>query len=139
MLMEVVRMCVVIVDPNRSRVEGLVSAFQYRHVSCVAYCTVERFWADLSVSAEGPQCLIIASDLPEMSGLSLVGRLREREVWIPVVLVTDKGNIEEFCEAVRLGVVGVFHGNFDDSELISRVLEVLEGCAPVPTAYLVEG
>ena len=56
--------------------------------------------------------------MPEMSGLELVRRLKERGVALPVIVITGHGDVPLAVEAMRAGVVDFIEKPFDDEVLL---------------------
>ncbi len=53
-----------------------------------------------------PEIVLLDLNLPVMSGLQALAKLRELEPDIPVVMVTSQSNIQSVQEAARLGAMG---------------------------------
>ncbi len=70
---------------------------------------------------------IVVSDvmMPRMDGRELVRRLRTREVWTPIVLLTKVGESVERSAALDEGADDYLNKPFDPQELVSRVRAVL--------------
>lgn len=77
-----------------------------------------------AIHAGYPDVLISDVQMPEMSGLELVRRARERDAALPVVLVTAHPTPEVESEAHDLGVLHVFRKPLKD---VSQLCTVLRG------------
>ncbi len=97
---------------------------------------LERSGFDVRVAADGLAALdsfegwnpdIVVSDvmMPRMDGRELVRRLRAREGWIPIVLLTKVGESVERSAALDEGADDYLNKPFDPQELVSRVRAVL--------------
>jgi two-component system response regulator FixJ len=64
--------------------------------------------------------------MPEMSGLELVRRLKERGVTLPVVVITGHGDVPLAVEAMRAGVVDFIEKPFDDEILLRSIRMALD-------------
>lgn len=71
-------------------------------------------------------CIVTDVRMPEMSGLELVSRLRERGVSLPVVVITGHGDIPMAVDAMRAGVIDFLEKPFDDEALLKAVRRALE-------------
>src|SRR4051812_30370814 len=71
-------------------------------------------------------CIVTDVRMPEMSGLELVRRLKERGVTLPVVVITGHGDVPLAVEAMRAGVVDFIEKPFDDEVLLRSVHMALD-------------
>ena len=71
-------------------------------------------------------CIVTDVRMPEMSGLELVKRLRERGVTLPVVVITGHGDVPLAVEAMRAGVVDFIEKPFDDEVLLRSIRMALD-------------
>jgi two-component system chemotaxis response regulator CheY len=77
--------------------------------------------------------------MPEMNGLELVRRMREKDATreVPVVIITGNAARSDVAEAVRLGVNGYVLKPFTAETLkerISSICSALPGAPPEPAA-----
>lgn len=82
-------------------------------------------------AVDGLDSGVIVSDvrMPEMNGLELVRRLRERGCPLPVIIITGHGDMPLAVEALRAGVKDFIEKPFDDEALIGSIRAALEGQA----------
>lgn len=73
-----------------------------------------------------PGCILTDVRMPEMSGLDLIRRLRERGVRDPVVVMTGHADVPLAIEAMRLGVADFIEKPFDDEQLVSSLETALQ-------------
>ncbi|WP_337185613.1 response regulator FixJ [Phenylobacterium sp.] len=66
-------------------------------------------------------CIVTDVRMPEMSGLELVRRLKERGVTLPVIVITGHGDVPLAVEAMRAGVVDFIEKPFEDETLIRSI------------------
>jgi two-component system response regulator FixJ len=74
-------------------------------------------------------CVVTDVRMPEMSGLDLVRRLKERGVTLPVVVITGHGDVPLAVEAMRAGVVDFIEKPFDDEVLLRSIRMALDAKA----------
>ncbi|HEX7947423.1 MAG TPA: response regulator FixJ [Phenylobacterium sp.] len=74
-------------------------------------------------------CIVTDVRMPEMSGLELVKRLRERGVTLPVVVITGHGDVPLAVEAMRAGVIDFIEKPFDDEILLRSIRMALDAKA----------
>jgi len=71
-------------------------------------------------------CIVTDVRMPEMSGLELVKRLKERGVTLPVVVITGHGDVPLAVEAMRAGVIDFIEKPFDDEVLLRSIRMALD-------------
>jgi len=74
-------------------------------------------------------CIVTDVRMPEMSGLELVRRLKERGFNLPVVVITGHGDVPLAVEAMRAGVVDFIEKPFDDDVLLRSIRMALDAKA----------
>lgn len=77
------------------------SVLEHEDWPVITYPSAEAFLE--AESPEGDQCLIIDTNLPGMSGISLIEHLRAKGDTIPAILITGTGDIALAVEAMRSG------------------------------------
>ena len=71
-------------------------------------------------------CIVTDVRMPEMSGLELVRKLKERGVTLPVVVITGHGDVPLAVEAMRAGVIDFIEKPFDDEVLLRSIHMALD-------------
>jgi two-component system response regulator FixJ len=73
--------------------------------------------------ADGLKTGVIVTDvrMPEMNGLDLVRRLKERGVPLPIIVITGHGDVPLAVEAMRAGVVDFIEKPFEDDTLLNSI------------------
>jgi two-component system response regulator FixJ len=70
-------------------------------------------------------CIITDVRMPEISGIDLLRRVKEREIDIPVIVITGHGDISLAVEAMKIGAVDFLEKPFDDDQLLAAVRATL--------------
>lgn len=71
---------------------------------------------------------LVLSDIkmPEMDGLELLGHLREREIEVPVVMISGHGNIETAVESIKNGAYDFIEKPIDLNRMLITLRNALE-------------
>ncbi len=80
----------------------------------------------LSVAREGADLVIADRDLPGMSGVELVRRMREEKIATPVLIVSGEARTAVVVEAMKAGALDYLQKPFDISFLRVRAAQALE-------------
>ena len=88
-----------------------------------AYDSAAAFLNALPGLAAG--CVVTDVRMPDLSGIDLLRRLRERGVSMPVIVMTGHGDVPLAVEAMKLGAVDFFEKPFDDDALLVAVRAAL--------------
>ena len=71
-------------------------------------------------------CIVTDVRMPEISGVDLLRRLRERKVAIPVIVITGHGDVQLAVEAMKIGAADFIEKPFDDDVLLAAVKSALD-------------
>lgn len=96
-------------------VGGYPSEFFPDAESFLAACTEPR-----------PGCLLLDVDMPGMSGLELQRELNQRQVCLPVVLVTGHDDVPTVLAAMKAQALDVLHKPFQNAELLARIQHAMQ-------------
>ncbi len=78
------------------------------------------------IEAEHPDLILLDLKMPRMTGLEVLENLRQREVDIPVIVITAYGGLDSAIEATKLGACGYLTKPFDLREVSHAVERTLE-------------
>ena len=92
-----------------------------RQSGYVTDCVSNGQEADNALSAQDFDLLILDLELPKMSGLDVLRRLRSRDSRIPVLILTAGDSVEQRVKALDLGADDYMAKPFALSELEARV------------------
>ena len=77
-------------------------------------------------SPRGPACLVLDVAMPEMDGLQVQERLRERGVDLPIVFLTGRGDIPMSVRALKAGAEDFLTKPVDGADLLRAIRAALQ-------------
>ena len=80
-----------------------------------------------SVRSTGVDCFVIDYKMPDMNGIDLAGRLRNRDIAAPVILITGYPDENISARAEAAGVRDVLLKPLLEDSLVSRIRGAIEG------------
>ncbi len=83
-----------------------------------------------AVRSTGVDCFVIDYKMPEMNGIDLVRRLRNRDITAPVILITGYPDENIAARAEAAGVRHVLQKPLLDESLVTRIWGVIQGGRP---------
>lgn len=93
-----------IVDDDPQSLDLICSMLRGLRLECKGFATAEQL---LDAYADRPGCILASDRLPGMSGLDLQTELQQRELVIPLILMTAKPETMLIVQAMRNGAVAV--------------------------------
>ena len=89
--------------------------------------TYESAAAFLDVAAKAEAgCVITDVRMPDLSGIELLRKLRERKLGVPVIVITGHGDVPLAVEAMKTGAVDFLEKPFDVEVLLTSVRSSLK-------------
>jgi DNA-binding response OmpR family regulator len=82
------------------------------------------------ISSFGPSLIILDVLMPRLDGREVLRRLRQRDDWTPVILLTQVGESTERAMALEEGADDYLNKPFDPHELVARIRAVLRRARP---------
>lgn len=79
------------------------------------------------VASDDADCFVIDYRMPNMNGLDLVGRLRNRDISAPIILITGDPDEQISEKAATAGVRHVLRKPLLDESLIGHIRGALDG------------
>lgn len=122
---ELTALCVVDGDEDERR--SLASLLGNLEIDIQTFASGEDLLTELDHIAVS--MLVADLQLPGMSGVELLRRLRERGVRAPTILLSEGSDIPTAVDAIRAGAVDFIEKPFIDRILLRRVKAALEAGA----------
>ena len=126
---------VLLVDDERL-LHGVVSRLLGRHGIEVTSCTSARQALD-ALDGAGFDLVVTDFQMPEMDGLELLARIRDRDPGLPVVMITGHATVQHAVRAMSRGVVDYLPKPFTTEvllECVQRHLDRAQHAEPPPDA-----
>lgn len=117
---------VCIIDDDKHVQYSISTLLQVVGYNAMAFESAEAFLEESSVDVSEFGCLILDVRLPGMSGLELLEELNNREINVPVVLVSGHANDEMLELGLAHGARTLFEKPFDARKLIEVVKNAVE-------------
>jgi len=130
--MEELVAAVMVVEDDETLALGLVSALELAGYGVRHFDNGEDALDD--VEAEPPDLAILDWMLPGMTGIEVLGRLKQSHPEIPVILLTAKGQEDDRVAGLEAGADDYVTKPFSVRELIARVKARLRALNVEPTA-----
>jgi two-component system response regulator FixJ len=118
---------VCIADPDEALTGRLAELLETLGPEVRAYASGQALLADLR---PGTICVIAEARLPDMTGIELIGSLRDRMPGVPVILLATDGDVAAAVSAMRAGALDFIEKPHVDRLLAWRVRHLLENDGP---------
>jgi RNA polymerase sigma factor (sigma-70 family) len=115
---------VYVVDDDLSVREALRSMIRSVGLRCETFASAREFLGHRR--ADGPACLVLDVQLPDLSGLDLPAELSSRGTDVPTVFMTGHGTIPMSVRAMKAGAVEFLTKPFSGDDLLSAIHQALE-------------
>ncbi len=79
-----------------------------------------------TVEPNGARCVITDVRMPEVDGIELLAKMKERLLALPVIVMSGYADIPLAVEAIKAGAVDFLEKPFDDDALIASVRSALK-------------
>lgn len=112
-----------IVDDDEPVRESLAYLCLTTGLPAVTYGSALTLLEAASTLDEG--CIVTDVRMPEMDGLTLVARLQERGVQLPIIVITGHGDVSMAVAAMKAGAVDFLEKPFDDEIFLTTVHDAL--------------
>ena len=95
-----------VIDDDDAARDSLSFLLRSAKIEVRTYETASAFLESIKSLSLG--CIITDVRMPEMTGIELLRRLRERGTDVPVIVITGHGDIPMAVEAMKFGAVRFF-------------------------------
>jgi len=112
-----------IIDDDDAARDSLVFLLKTAGIKAHAYASAEMFLSALPVP--GSSCVVTDIRMPGLSGIELMGRLKQLDVNVPVIVMTGHGDVPLAVEAMKSGAADFLEKPFDDEAMLAAVKAAL--------------
>ena len=112
-----------VIDDDDAVRQSLAFVLQTARIAVRTYDSANAFLSALP--GIEPGCIVTDVRMPEVSGIDLLHRLKERKVAMPVIVITGHGEVQLAVEAMKIGAVDFIEKPFDDEVLLAAVRSAL--------------
>jgi FixJ family two-component response regulator len=74
------------------------------------------------------ECLVLDIRMPGISGMELLAKLTEDDIYIPTIIITGHGDIPMALEAIDKGAVDFLEKPFREQALLESITKALDTC-----------
>lgn len=127
---------ILLVDDTKALAELYTESLKQEAYQVTVAQTGAALFRILETDAFSPDLLILDVRLPDMNGLEILERLRERGFNAPVIVITGHGSIHMAVEAMRLGAADFLVKPFAVERLIESARRALEAAGLATKAGL---
>jgi two-component system response regulator FixJ len=113
-----------IIDDDDAVRDSLALLLGTADLEVQTYASAVTFLAAAPQHASG--CILTDVRMPDMDGLTLLRRLGEAGIRLPVIVMTGHGDVPIAVEALKAGAVDFLEKPFDDERLIAAIRNALD-------------
>lgn len=114
---------VIVVDDDAAVRNSLKFALEMEGFDVRAYDGGPALLADAALASGG--CLVVDQQMPGITGIELVGRIRDLSLDIPAILITGKASDDLRLTAALSGIRQVLEKPLEDSALLDGIRSAL--------------
>jgi FixJ family two-component response regulator len=115
---------VFVVDDDVSVRESLEALIQFAGWEARAFDSAKAFL--LAARAQGPNCLVLDVNLPDLNGLDLQAMVSHERAEMPIIFISGYGDVPKTVRAMKAGAVEFLTKPFNDDVLLDAVRAALE-------------
>ncbi len=114
---------VYLIDDDPGMLRSMSQMLSVAKLPAMGFTSAEAFLAQYQPSRPG--CLVLDLRMPGMSGIDLLRLLRERDVPLPIIVITGHGDVPTAVTAMKLGACEFMEKPFDPRVFIERTRRML--------------
>jgi len=120
--MDSVHRTVFVVDDDDDFRDSMQWLLESAHLDVVGFSSAQAF---LDQYNGEPGCMLLDIRMPEINGLALQKMMQERNIRLPIIVITGHGDIPMAVNAMKNGAMDFIEKPFDDEVMLRLVDEAL--------------
>ncbi|HEY1746384.1 MAG TPA: response regulator [Xanthobacteraceae bacterium] len=116
---------IALIDDDAAVLDSLRLYLLRQNLDTSCFPSAEDFLSSVEDAARF-DCVVSDVSMPGMSGLELLGRLADRGVRWPVILITGHGDVDMAVKAMKAGAFDFVEKPFDEIHLLETIRNSLE-------------
>lgn len=114
---------ILIIDDDREVRDSLQFLLEASKFKVRTYSSARSFFAEQTPQAA---CMIVDVRMPEMDGLELQEEANNRDIDIPIIIITGHGDISIAVRAMKAGAVDFIEKPFSDDVILASIRRALD-------------
>jgi two-component system response regulator FixJ len=110
---------VCVVDDDEDIRNSLKMLFRSRNIPFLGFGSAEEFFEGFQ--QKNVACVLLDVKMGATNGLDVLDQMRERGIYLPVVLLTGHADVPTAVRAMRSGAIDVVEKPYQDSVLLDKV------------------
>lgn len=110
---------VCVVDDDEDIRNSLKMLFRSRNIPFLGFASAEEFFE--GYQQKNVACILLDVKMGNTNGLDVLDQMRERGIYLPVVLLTGHADVPTAVRAMRSGAIDVVQKPYQDSVLLDKV------------------
>lgn len=125
---------IILYEDNESLRESITTMFSLDNRFQLTGSFGNVMKVDDQVTSLKPDCILMDIDMPGMSGIDAVRKLRQNQYQIPIIILTVFDDNIHVLDAIQAGASGYILKKHISTRLFLSIDEVMEGGAPMSPA-----
>lgn len=113
-----------IIDDDRAVRDSLSLLLQTEGYGVRTYESGRMFLDMIEPNERG--CVVTDVRMPEITGLDLLSAMRERQIFMPIILITAHADVPLAVQAMKMGAIDLLEKPFDDEALLTAIRQALK-------------
>jgi two-component system, OmpR family, response regulator len=119
-------MNILLIEDDAVLADGLVHTLTKAGYSMI--CATTGAYAEQLIGAQDFDLIVLDLGLPDMDGLQLLRRLRQRKVALPILILTARDDMNDRIEGIEQGADDYMTKPFELRELEARIHALIRRC-----------
>lgn len=119
-------MNILLIEDDAVLTDGLIHTLE--KTGYVVTATKSGRYAEQLVEAQGFDLIVLDLGLPDMDGLKLLRKFRNRKISLPILILTARESINDRIEGIRQGADDYMTKPFELMELEARIHALIRRC-----------